>query len=112
MDQRSPAFASIGFRCEGCGISVFGDRHHGMPYCTACRESVLARVKVVKLYRVRDGRRIGLVGNAVRKETGWRFIPLVSGHTTSRRAWPTWEACVPRWVGHVEAEPVIKETSP
>jgi len=31
---------------------------------------------------------------------GWRFLPNVSGHSISRKFWPTWEACLPRWVGY------------
>jgi len=40
------------------------------------------------------------LGNAIKQTAGWRFIPTVSGRSTSRKAWPTWEACLPRWVGY------------
>ena len=35
------------------------------------------------------------LGNAIKQTAGWRFIPTVSGRNTSRKAWPTWEACLP-----------------
>ena len=38
-----------------------------------------------------------LVGCCSHGRDGWRFIPHVSGRKTSRRAWPTAGACIPRW---------------
>jgi hypothetical protein len=31
---------------------------------------------------------------------GWRFFPLTTAHSISRKAWPSWESCIPRWVGY------------
>ena len=50
-------------------------------------------------YLVRDTATgvIVLVGCCSHGRGGWRFIPHVSGRKTSRRAWPTAEACIPHW---------------
>lgn len=61
--------------------------------------------------KLADGSRFFL-GAAVHKATGWRFIPNVASHKSSRKDWPTWEQCVPRWVGypdHCESEAVETE---
>ena len=58
-------------------------------------------MKTIRFYRALAGDERGpYLGAAVLKPRGWRFIPGVSGRKTSRRVWPTWEACVPRWVGY------------
>ncbi len=49
--------------------------------------------------RLADGSRF-LLGAAVCKADGWRFIPNVASHKSSRKSWSTWEQCVPRWVGY------------
>lgn len=42
-----------------------------------------------------------LVGVAAyHKDKGWRFFPRISGKLPSRVYHPTWEKCVPRWVGY------------
>lgn len=46
-----------------------------------------------------DGSR-GLLGRAHMKPGGWRFYPNVSGRQSSTKAWPTWQECLPRWVGY------------
>jgi hypothetical protein len=47
------------------------------------------------------GCNIGILGTAVEHQPGhWRFIPNVSGHTSSRKFHATMEKCLPRWVGY------------
>lgn len=33
---------------------------------------------------------------------GWRFIPNVFGRKPSKKYWPTWEECLPRWTGGLD----------
>jgi hypothetical protein len=41
----------------------------------------------------------GVWGKVVQYPTGWRFLPWTDAHKRSRKAWPTAEAAVPRYVG-------------
>ena len=41
-----------------------------------------------------------LGGAMLVRDAGWRFIPNVSSRKPSRRFYPTWEACLPRWIGY------------
>jgi hypothetical protein len=70
-------------------------------------------LKTVRVFRTLAGKgRVGLLGTAVRASDGWRFVPNVFGHSRSRRAWHSWEACLPRWVGYpnaCETEAVTRE---
>jgi hypothetical protein len=55
---------------------------------------------IVVVRRFADGK-CGLLGFAgYVTHHGWRFIPHGSGRFPSRRFWPTWEACLPDWVGY------------
>jgi len=49
--------------------------------------------------RLPDGSTFRL-GAAVQNEAGWRFIPNVAAHRSSRKAHATMERCIPRWVGY------------
>lgn len=40
------------------------------------------------------------LGTAVQRSEGWRFTPAVFGRKPSRKAHPSMEACLPRWVGY------------
>jgi hypothetical protein len=44
-----------------------------------------------------DGRYIGTLGVINESPAGYRFLPRVFGHTSSRKHWPTAAACIPRW---------------
>jgi hypothetical protein len=48
--------------------------------------------------RLADGS-AGVLGHAVKGSDGWRFLPATQ-HRPSRKAHPTLEACLPRWVGY------------
>lgn len=57
----------------------------------------------VRTYQVRVSRNggeytIGVVHRGYFHH-GWRFYPHVAGRARSRKAWPTAEQAVPRWVG-------------
>jgi len=43
---------------------------------------------------------VGKLGTAVQRADGWRFVPAVAGRMSSRKAHPTLEKCLPRWVGY------------
>lgn len=43
-----------------------------------------------------------VLGTIYRGRDGWRFNPLVAGRKVSRKAWPTWEAAIPRWTGGLD----------
>ena len=67
------------------------------------------QLRKVKLFWSRGGEKPGTgfcVGTASFKEEcdgfGWRFYPNVSGHNSSRKLWPTWEKCIPRWTGGLD----------
>jgi hypothetical protein len=47
-----------------------------------------------------SGQVLILGGASLTRDLGWRFIPSVSSRQPSRRFYPTWEACLPRWVGY------------
>jgi hypothetical protein len=49
--------------------------------------------------RLNDGSTYHL-GTAVQSNLGWRFIPNVSSHRSSRKFHPTMAKCLPRWVGY------------
>ena len=40
------------------------------------------------------------LGTAVQHDQGWRFIPNVASHKSSRKFHATMEKCLPRWVGY------------
>jgi hypothetical protein len=45
-----------------------------------------------------------LLGVAVESEPGrWRFLPNMLGRMASRHFHPTFEACLPRWVGYPDS---------
>ena len=54
--------------------------------------------------RPRDSYQTLTLGYAVFKDDcggkGWIFIPHVFGRNPSRKYHPTWEACLPRWIGY------------
>lgn len=59
--------------------------------------------------RLADGS-VYKLGTASQYAQGWRFIPNVASHKSSRKFHPTWEACLPRWIGypnHCESEPAV-----
>ncbi len=59
--------------------------------------------------RLQDGSTFRL-GTAVRNDAGWRFIPNVAAHKSSRKAHPTMDKCVPRWVGYPDrCETVVNQ---
>ncbi len=41
-----------------------------------------------------------LLGTATKRSDGWRFVPNTSGRKPSRKAHPTMEKCLPKWVGY------------
>jgi hypothetical protein len=41
-----------------------------------------------------------LLGVAIRKVEGWRFVPFIVARKGSRKGYETWEKAIPRWVGH------------
>jgi len=43
------------------------------------------------------------LGTAVGTEAGWRFFPNVASRRSSRKAHPTMEKCLPRWVGYPDS---------
>ena len=49
------------------------------------------------------GGSIGKLGSASRNHEGWKFIPAVCGRKASRKRWPTFESCLPKWVGYPHA---------
>lgn len=51
----------------------------------------------------KPGYTFGYLGCAVQLAEGWKFIPLVSGKSTSRKFHATWEKCLPRWVGYPDS---------
>jgi hypothetical protein len=40
------------------------------------------------------------LGTAVQSADGWRFIPNVTSHRSSRKFHATMKACLPRWLGY------------
>ena len=65
------------------------------------------QLKAVRLFWTRVGESPGTgvwIGSAcLREGQGWWFNPRVSGHRPSRRHWPTWEECLPRWTGGLDS---------
>lgn len=56
--------------------------------------------------RLADGS-MYMLGTACHYPQGWRFIPNVASHKSSRKFHATWEDCLPRWIGypdHCESE--------
>lgn len=51
--------------------------------------------------RLNDGS-LYLLGVAIEHPEGWRFIPNVASHESSRKFHATMERCVPRWVGYLD----------
>lgn len=49
--------------------------------------------------RLADGSTFRL-GTAIQHPNGWRFIPNVVGRRSSRKAHPTMEGCLPRWINY------------
>jgi len=49
--------------------------------------------------RLNDGSTYHL-GTAVQSGQGWRFIPNVVSHRSSRKFHPTMTKCLPRWIGY------------
>jgi hypothetical protein len=62
----------------------------------------MAMAKAIKFYRTYAGDERGPILGVARQtfDGGWVFIPNVAGHQRSRKHHPTWEACIPRWVGY------------
>jgi hypothetical protein len=50
--------------------------------------------------KLRDGSD-GILGSAVLKSDGWRFIPRIQ-RKASRKGWPTPKACIPRGLAYDE----------
>lgn len=50
--------------------------------------------------RTADMATVSRLGTVSKGCDGYRFIPNVSGRKPSRKAHPTMEACLPRWVGY------------
>lgn len=64
-------------------------------------------MKTVRFNRRLNDGSLYLFGAAVEHPEGWRFIPNVASHKSSRKFHATMERCVPRWVGypdHCETE--------
>lgn len=40
---------------------------------------------------------VAIIGHVVKFQDGYRFLPAVSGHRGSRKAWPSVTACIPKW---------------
>ncbi len=57
-------------------------------------------MKRITLYQDRQGDKGLIIGFCQESHDGWRFFPTTCAHKPSRRAWPTWEKCIPRWVNH------------
>lgn len=57
-------------------------------------------MKTVAFFRsLADGSEYRL-GTACERASGWRFLPNVSSRRGSRKDHPTFEKCLPRWVGY------------
>jgi len=67
-------------------------------------------MNTVKVFRVLPSGTRGLIGTAYLGQEGWRFVPAIFGRERSRRAWPNWEASVPRWVGYPSDKLVIEKS--
>lgn len=40
---------------------------------------------------------VGVVGRIVQQGDGYRFLSNMSAHGNSRKAWPSANACIPKW---------------
>ncbi len=56
--------------------------------------------KRITIYQDHQGTKGPIIGFCQERHDGWRFYPNVASHKNSRKAWPTWEKCIPRWTGH------------
>ncbi len=54
----------------------------------------------ITIYQDRQGGKGVTLGWCNECCDGWRFYPATCAHKPSRKAWPTWEKCIPRWTGH------------
>ena len=63
-------------------------------------------LKAVRVFWSKPGEKPGtgfFIGSCCLAEEGWWFNPNVASHKRSRRYWPTWEACLPRWTGGLDS---------
>jgi hypothetical protein len=63
-------------------------------------------MRTIKFYWTQAGQKPGtgtLLGSAKQYPEGWKFHPVLPGKRDSRRFWPTWDACLPRWTGGLDA---------
>lgn len=44
-----------------------------------------------------EPRLLGVVGFITQKPGGYRFVPQVCGHVSSRKLWPDAISCIPQW---------------
>jgi hypothetical protein len=61
---------------------------------------LMTDARIVRVQRRFPDGRLYEVGLCQRLASGWKFFPKTTAHAPSRKTWPTWEACIPRWVGH------------
>ena len=54
----------------------------------------------VQLYREGAGGEKLILGHAIERWGVWVFMPAVAGRKPSLRRWPTWQMCLPPWVGY------------
>lgn len=57
-------------------------------------------INIIRFNQRLPGGSVYRLGTAVQLEDGWRFVPNVTSRRSSGKAHPTWEKCVPRWVGY------------
>jgi hypothetical protein len=64
----------------------------------------MTQPQVIRVWRSMIGNpRVAIIGHCRRYADGWRFYPNVASHRPSRRYWPTWEECLPRWTGGLDS---------
>ena len=69
-------------------------------------------MKTVRFNRRLNDGTLYMLGAAVEYAEGWRFVPNVAAHKSSRKFHPTMERCVPRWVGYPnKCESEVRERS-
>lgn len=68
----------------------------------------LKRIDFIK--RFTDGSTYRL-GTAIEySDRTWKFMPNISGRAKSSRYHPTWERCLPRWIGYPDhCESTVRE---
>jgi hypothetical protein len=96
IQGKSQDAARVKCQCPHCGKILTAGKFH--QHFKTMHTQVKRTLVVVR--RLADGKP-SLLGRANYHDgKGWKFMPNVSGRDPSRRFWPTWEACLPKWVGY------------